>query len=199
MTAQSQRRAWHRKGVTSASNVTKAGISQRPRTVTDPQVDEPIWQVFVAARFGGGGRWPECRRCCSATPRRFGKRTTAPSRTGCGLRSPVVSSAAAAPPLPQPRRRPPTPPQRHPTRPGGEDARCRAPALGLGAHERERHAAVGRHPRRLRRGDRGLRGARAEGNSRGEWPRPDLPDGRPGTSAPGGLLSCRQSAAAAVP
>ena len=63
----------------------------------------------AAAHRGAGGSWTDWRCCCSATPRRFSKRTTAPRRGGCRLRPPVVSSATAASPLSQPTRRPPTP------------------------------------------------------------------------------------------
>ena len=77
------------------------------------------WQVFVAARFGAGGSWPDWRCCCSATPRSFSKLSTAPRRGGYRLRSPVVSSATAASPLSQPPRRSPTTPAApHPPRRG---------------------------------------------------------------------------------
>ena len=92
---------------------------------------------FCGARFGAGGSWPDWRCCCSATPRRFSKRTTAPRRGGCRLRSSVVSSATAASPLLQPPCRPPTPPPLlapHPPRRGrrrvpcsGARAWCRRP------------------------------------------------------------------------
>ena len=94
-------------------------------------------RVAIIIDCGGpivaGGSWPDWRCCCSATPRRISKRTTAPRGGGCRLRSPVVSSATAASPLLQPPCRPPTPPPLHPTRPGGGNAGCRASELGGGA------------------------------------------------------------------
>ena len=90
-----------------------------PTPLTPDRSTRP-WRLIPVARFGAGGSWPDWRCCCSATPRRFSKRTTAPRGGGCRLRSPVVSSATAASPLSQPPPPPPHPPPAapHPPRRG---------------------------------------------------------------------------------